>query len=200
MRCIYIIPLGEIDWCILSQLRERLNFTFGFTVEIMPVATNPSYAFESKRKQYYSTKILENLASIVTHEHPLRQIEASKSKRVQEQQGTKAHDVKVIGITDVDLATPVLTFVFGEAHLNGTAAVISLTRLRQEFYGLLPNPKLLEARAVKEAIHELGHTFGLLHCDDKECVMHFSSNITSIDQKHLNFCANCLTKLQKELK
>ncbi len=171
---IYIIPLGEIDPVVLEEIKNGINLAFGLPVEIMPITTNPSYAFEPRRKQYYSTKILEDLMNKLPSDCD-----------------------KIIGITNVDLATPVLTFVFGEAQLKGSTAVISLARLKQEFYQLLPNQKLLLNRVVKEAIHELGHTFGLLHCDDNACVMHFSSNITGIDRKYLNFCANCLAILHK---
>ena len=173
-RIIYIVPLGQIDPVILEGIRNGASLAFGFPVEILPVTTNPNYAYEPRRQQYYSTKILEELIKIFPSDTE-----------------------KIIGVTEVDLATPVLTFVFGEAQLRGTTAVISLARLRQEFYQLLPNHKLLLCRAVKEAIHELGHTFGLLHCEDCECVMYFSSNITGIDCKYLNFCSNCLAVLYK---
>jgi archaemetzincin len=156
----------------------------------MPITTNPTYAYEPRRKQYYSSKILENLMNILG-------TSAQAHKCISNPPQAKSEQDKIIGVTDVDLATPVLTFVFGEAQLNGNAAVISLTRLKQEFYQLLPNQKLLLNRAIKEAIHELGHTLGLLHCDDVECVMHFSSNITGIDQKYLNFCTDCLVRLRR---
>jgi archaemetzincin len=178
MYYIFIAPIGEIEPMILLELQQGLIAAFGLPIEIMPDTANPSYAFEPIRKQYYSTKILENLMTIASA------------------QAHKRTSVKVIGVTDVDLATPVLTFVFGEAQLTGCAAVVSITRLKQEFYQLLPNPRLLITRIIKEAIHELGHCFGLLHCDDSGCVMHYSSNITGIDRKSVNFCEKCLIILQ----
>ncbi|MEO0076187.1 MAG: archaemetzincin family Zn-dependent metalloprotease [candidate division WOR-3 bacterium] len=173
---IYLMPIGEIDPLIIEQIRQAVICAFGMPVEILAMTSNPTYAYEPKRNQYYSARILEKLTELIPNP-----------------------DDKILGIANVDLATPVLTFVFGEAQLNGNACVISLERLKQEFYQLLPNQQLLISRAVKEAVHELGHTFGLLHCRDRTCVMHFSSNIVGIDQKQLNFCADCLTVLKKKL-
>jgi archaemetzincin len=175
-KTIYVLPLGVIEPALLGEISRGINLAFGYQVEIMAITTNPSYAFEARRQQYYSGKILEKLT-----------------------QKLPSDGAKIIGVTSVDLATPVLTFVFGEAQLNGTASVISINRLRQEFYELIPNQKLLIHRTVKETIHELGHTFGLLHCSDSECVMHFSSNITGIDQKDVNFCTKCLQILQNQI-
>ncbi len=42
----------------------------------------------------------------------------------------------MLGIVDVDLYVPKLNFVFGETDVAYGVCVISLVRLRQEFYGL----------------------------------------------------------------
>jgi archaemetzincin len=165
---IYILPIGVIEKLVIDEIKDSLNCTFRFPVEVLPVTGNPNYAYEPKRQQYYSTRILEKLIEQLPE-----------------------NGLKIIGVTDVDLSTPVLTFVFGEAQLKGIAAVISLIRLRQEYYQLIPNKALFISRAITEAIHELGHTFGLLHCSEPQCVMHFSSNITSIDLKRQKFCTAC---------
>ncbi|MFQ6038426.1 MAG: hypothetical protein ACE5LV_07400 [Candidatus Aminicenantales bacterium] len=94
---------------------------------------------------------------------------------------------------------PQLNFVFGEAELEGHFDVISLIRLRQSFYGLPENRGLFLERAVKEAVHELGHTFGLRHCPDPRCVMHFSNSLLDTDRKEASFCTRC-RKLLKERK
>ena len=67
-----------------------------------------------------------------------------------------------------------LSFVYGQAQLQGRVAVVSLARLRPEFHGLPPDPAALERRAAKEAVHEVGHTFGLVHCADRRCPMSLS--------------------------
>jgi archaemetzincin len=100
-------------------------------------------------------------------------------------------DARVLGVTASDLYVPVLTFVFGEAQLDGNCAVVSTARLKEEFYGLPPRPELLRERLVKEAAHELGHTFGLRHCADWRCVMTSSHAVERLDVKGAEFCRAC---------
>jgi len=94
----------------------------------------------------------------------------------------------VLGILDVDLYTEGLNFIFGQADLSGRLALISIIRLRQEFYGLKPDEEIFRKRVIKEAVHELGHTLGLRHCHDSYCVMHFSNSLRDTDIKSENFC------------
>ncbi len=126
----------------------------------------PAYAPD--RRQYHATLIL---ASLLRHRPD--------------------EDAKILGVTPVDLYIPVLTFVFGQSQLDGPGAVISTHRLSNEFYGLPPDDGLLLERAIKEAIHELGHAFGLVHCPRGACVMHASSYVEDVDLKDPDFCADC---------
>jgi archaemetzincin len=100
---------------------------------------------------------------------------------------------RVLAIIEQDLAIPMLTFVFGQAQLQGRIALMSLARLRQEFYGLPANKELLNIRAGKEAVHELGHTFGLVHCPSPICVMMLANDIQHVDEKEIEFCGGCRT-------
>jgi archaemetzincin len=100
---------------------------------------------------------------------------------------------RMLGISAVDLYIPILTFVFGEAQMGGPCAVISAHRLRQEFYGLTPDHELFRQRVIKEAVHELGHTVNLTHCEDYRCVMASSHAVEWIDLKDSKLCAACRT-------
>ena len=167
-KYIYILPIDLKEDEILEFLKFKIMEKFELECKILNTLRNPDYAFDSQRKQYFSTRILKEISRL-----------APDDAR------------KIIGIVNVDLYIPILTFVFGEAQLNGKAAILSLFRLRQEYYGLNPNKDLLRIRALKEAIHELGHTFGLTHCSNYKCVMYFSNNVRNIDMKKEDFCDGC---------
>lgn len=103
----------------------------------------------------------------------------------------------MIGITSPDLFIPILTFVFGEAQLDGNVGIVSLARLHQEFYGLPPQQALLQRRLIKEMKHELGHTFGLVHCSLRGCVMSMANTIADVDAKGSFFCEGCKELLRR---
>ncbi len=171
---IYLIPVGQIPEPDLEKLTVSLQKEFEYPVVIGKRIEDIGYAYDRNRDQYYSTPILDEIRK------------------------KKPNDaIKVLGIADEDLFVPSLNFVFGEADLDGPVAVISLTRLRQDFYGLKSDESLFYERAVKEAVHELGHCFGLRHCSDTKCVMHFSNSLQDTDIKSANFCPLCEKKLTK---
>jgi archaemetzincin len=107
-----------------------------------------------------------------------------------------SEDIKILVICDIDAYSGSLNFVFGEAYRGGGVGAIYLPRLRQEFYGLKSDELVFHDRIVKEAIHEIGHAFGLLHCNNKICVMHFSNSLQDTDIKGSSFCSNCKNNLR----
>lgn len=168
MKTIQLLPLGRISPALLGELREGLAREYAVQCEILPPEPEPAYAFNAARQQYSSTEILAKLAA-----------------------RPRMNDAKFLGVVSADLYIPILTFVFGEAQLRGTCAVVSTHRLRQEFYGLPANDDLLASRLVKEAVHELGHTLGIPHCGDYGCVMAPSHAVEWIDLKKAGFCEAC---------
>ena len=98
-----------------------------------------------------------------------------------------------------DLYIPILTYIFGQAQLNGNCGIASLYRLRNELYGLKEDHELMLERFAKVVVHELGHTFGLIHCTNPVCVMRSSTYVEDLDQKEGNFCLHCREKLNIKL-
>ncbi len=170
--CLVPIFMSEKD-PLISELSHRLTQTFPLQVRIREPWFDPQLTYDASRGQYDSSMLLGQLLSDPPEDA-----------------------TRILGVTSVDLFIPVLTYVFGEAQLGGPAAVVSTNRLRSEKYGLPPDPENLISRLEKEAVHELGHTFDLLHCSDAACVMHASTYVEEIDPKEASFCAACLQSLR----
>lgn len=156
---VFLLPMGEVDDDVLEEVRHKLHTTFHVDVQILKGREAPSFALSNYRHQFSAPAIIRRIAGLVDHSN-----------------------AKILGITPYDLFAPRTNFVFGEAQISGPAAVISLYRLIDT-----DRDKYL-ARVGKEAVHELGHTFGLDHCDVPTCVMHFSHNISDADKKTDAFC------------
>ncbi len=154
---------------ILRRLGAALEREFRLPARVRSPWFDPEAAFDAGRGQYRATLLLKSL--------------------LDDPQEDRAD--RILGVTGVDLFAPVLTYVFGEAQLSGRAAVVSCHRLRAEAYGLPPDPALLYARLHKEAMHELGHTYGLLHCPGPACVMRASAYVEEIELKPARFCDAC---------
>jgi archaemetzincin len=168
MDSLHIVPVGErVPVDLLDRLAAALASRLHVSCHVRVASVDAGFAYDEKRNQYYSTAILKRLLD-----------EAPSSARV-------------LGITAHDLYVPVLTFVFGEAQLGGRAALVSTHRLAEEFYGLPARGDVLLERLVKEAVHELGHTFGLRHCSDWRCVMTSSHGVEKLDVKTAEFCSSC---------
>jgi len=151
---------------VLGDLAIPLADIFQMECRVRPERLEVASAFDQRRNQYHSTTILRAMQPLV-------------------------EDHRLLAVASLDLYVPVLTFVFGEAQLAGTCAVVSLHRLHEEFYGLPARHELMRERLLKEAVHELGHTFGLRHCDDWRCVMTSSHGVERLDVKEAHFCDTC---------
>jgi archaemetzincin len=178
VRPIHVIPLlsvpdgagsnkADLGLDRLEYLAATLARIFRTPCQIRPETFDIAFALDDRRQQHYSTAILQRL-----------------ERRAD-------FNARVLGVTSQDLYVPVLTFVFGEAQLDGACAVVSTARLQEEHYGMPPREDLLRERLVKEATHELGHTFGLRHCADWRCVMASSHAVERLDIKGVEFCSAC---------
>jgi archaemetzincin len=173
MKYLYVAASPEVSLEDHRMVSHTLADEFSLPVREMAIPA-VDFAYDADRRQYGSIAVLEMLVRLCPDDAG-----------------------KLLAVTDRDLFVPVLTFVFGQAQLGGRAAVVSLARLRQEFYGLPPNREVLVERAAKEALHETGHMFGLVHCAERSCAMSLATNIRQIDIKQAAFCAPCRARLRQ---
>jgi archaemetzincin len=167
-----LVPIGDVPPNVMEWIENAAAEWFPLSVRRLPALAVPEGAYDAKRQQYQSVEIMKLLARSAPRD-------ASR----------------VLGVTDVDLAIPMLSFLFGQAQFNGPVAILYLCRLHQEFYGLPAQEKLLRERTVKETLHELGHTFGLVHCSDPNCAMSLATHIELVDSKSEKYCARCGSQL-----
>lgn len=170
---IILVPFLLIETNLLNYLQKELYKIFETPIIIDSPISLPKFGYSKKRKQYDGNYFILEL---------------------------KKKDYKnklVLGICDVDLYVPNLNFIFGLASPIEGIAVISLTRLKEEFYNKPKNDSLFYIRSLKEAIHEIGHLFYLEHCKNQKCVMFFSNSLLDTDKKGPNFCLSCLKKLKE---
>lgn len=168
MNDLCLVPIGDVPGNSLDWIEGAAAEWFPLPIQRLPAMPIPERAFDAKRGQYQSVEIMKMLSQIVPRD-------ASR----------------ILGVTDVDLSIPMLSFLFGQAQFDGPVAVVSLCRLHQEFYGLPAQESLLRERTVKEVLHELGHTFGLVHCSEPTCAMSLATHIQLVDAKAEQYCARC---------
>ncbi|MDZ4164430.1 MAG: archaemetzincin family Zn-dependent metalloprotease [Smithellaceae bacterium] len=175
MPYIYLVPIEFDDHACLEKLASFISETFQMRTRTKEMKIVLEDAFDPRRAQHNSSLILRQLIA---------------------KPPTDAE--KILGVLDVDLFIPILTFVFGEAQLQGIGAAVSRHRLHNRFYGLPESREVTTERLLKEAVHELGHTFGLIHCTPPGCVMNSSTYVENIDQKPAEFCSSCQGRINRQ--
>lgn len=165
-----LFPMGRMDMTAVSVIAANLQAILGLNTRIHPVQPEPNYAFLARRGQFEAGKII----------HTMAQIPGGALFR--------------LGVVNVDIYTPILTFVFGESQLGGKAAIISLFRVQSK------NKEKTYNRTAKIAIHEIGHLLGIVHCQAMDCLMRFSNNLERLDDLPLRFCPACEYEARRYLR
>ena len=171
MKKLHILPVGNPDAQLLEWLRQALADKFRVPGEILTPPLDPAFAVHAERQQFHSSEILGAMQRYLDKD-----------------------TWRLLAITERDLYIPILTFVFGEAQMSGTSAIVSYHRLTQQFYGLPADLDLLANRLLIECVHELGHTLQLTHCHEYRCAMSSSHAVEYIDIKDSGFCDDCLAR------
>jgi len=168
VKALYLVAIGSVPDKAWEWIESAAAEWFPLPTRSLPALSIPESAYDPKRGQYQSVEIMKMVAQCAPRDA-----------------------YRVLGVTDVDLAIPMLSFLFGQAQLDGRVAVVSLCRLRPEFYGLPGQDGVLRERTVKEMLHEMGHTFGLVHCSDTKCAMSLATHVELVDAKAEQYCSRC---------
>lgn len=175
-KSVGLVSLGKVPEIVLKVMADHITRCFNLASQILPPMGQPEYALDEKRLQYNAGIIIETFESMLFGDHH-----------------------KIIAVLNQDLFIPIFTHVFGEARQGGTCGLVSLFRLAKNPDGSSPPGFLIHERATKVALHELGHLFDLLHCENKRCLMHFSGSIEELDEMSLHLCEYCAIYLQDKL-
>jgi len=173
LQTITFVSFGPFDRDILEKTAESVIDEFRCSVGIRDGHMDLSEYFDAARRQYDGNALIKVVQSLSFPDSD-----------------------KTLAFFNVDLFVPILTFIFGQAYLGGSAGIVSMYRLDNKRYGLLPDNQLLLERLIKETIHELGHMVGLIHCREPLCVMRSSTYVEDIDQKSRHLCHKCRSELE----
>lgn len=173
---IVIAPIGDLAAELKAGITREIERVFGYKTEVIPLIQESDLSVDADRGQVHSTAVLATLSTLAP-----------------------PNTLKVLAVTRADLFIPVLTYVFGEAQLGGKACIISTYRLKDPPYPTTAEDSF-HHRVVKEAVHELGHTFNLRHCPEQTCIMHYCRSLRDVDRKSNHLCRYCEVLLEDEIR
>jgi|WetSurMetagenome_2_1015567.scaffolds.fasta_scaffold69393_2 archaemetzincin len=159
---------GVVGADVLDAVEDAISERLGLAVSRRPLLVDPTGAWDPVRGQYGSVAIMRRALAVVP-----------------------PGAARLLLVTELDIFVPVLSFVFGHAQLDGPVAIMATARLRQAFYGMEADAGLEIMRARIEALHEVGHTFGLTHCLDRACAMSLATTVEHVDRKADDYCSGC---------
>jgi len=169
--------MGRIPQAVLRVIAANIQAVLEIPVDVLPEMAIPEEAFQRHRDQYDAGLILKYLAGF-----------------------SFPHHARVLAVTDVDLCTPILTFVFGEAELGISLAIISDFRLKHMEAGIVAAEGVYYERLAKVALHEIAHTFSLYHCETPKCLMQYSRGLRHLDELDIFLCERCSFMLRQTMK
>ena len=175
MSQIGIVPVNAVDATFLERLAACLEESFLARARIERSLAVPRSALNAARGQLFAS----TLTARVRRAYP------------------ESGDANLLAITAFDLYKTSHRFIFGDADEAQLVAIVSIYRLRPEFYGEPADGNLVFQRTLKECAHELGHVFGLRHCYNARCAMYYSNSIFETDNKMPHFCEGCDRRLTR---
>jgi archaemetzincin len=176
LQNIILVTFGYFEEDFLKKISGNVIREFRTEVNIREGHLDLSEFYDSGRRQYNGAKLLKEVDTLFASD-----------------------EYKTLGLFSIDLFIPILTYIFGQAFLSGRSGIASHYRFSNERYGMSTDDRLIFDRFQKEIIHELGHTFGLVHCHVPDCVMRSSTYVEDIDQKSSSLCQSCRNELNLDL-
>lgn len=169
--------MGLIPHTALRVVAANIQTMLEAPVEVLPEMAIPEEAFQCQRYQYDAGLVLKHLSRF-----------------------SFPHHLRLLAITDVDLCTPILTFVYGLSELGRKLAIVSDFRLKYMEDGIMAPEGTYYERLAKVALHELAHTFSLYHCETPKCLMRYSNGLRHLDELNISFCERCSFALRQSLR